>query len=329
MTPTAEVELTSSESVRKLVDSVMMYYAFTTEHVESLSMRSGLRAQRSFTHLTPQWFDGVDLSMIDTDIGSTTASHEQIFFNTVDGQADTDVYEVLRAVGSFDVCFAKELEEKEDYVQGYVEDHPGTSPKYLFHRYRRAQLSEVRGLFPLTTGIVMDASFLTMCSDGRYSTMRTYYELRKGGKWWIVGQPTAVNVAQPADEQEQKCFTMIPSIALSRYYEWVVRFKIHDSLPSVSIPTDVQGARILFKDRAVPPDKDRRTALRHWVSSHYRPKFAVNEDERTLVLPFLRGRTSFNWNGFQCEVVPSSYDVKKYAEYTVMRQKTPPRRKRR
>jgi len=94
------------------------------------------------------------------------------------------------------------------------------------------------------------------------------------------------------------------SIALTYRYEWGAQFSIDGSV-RVIVPTTPRGILELFNDRNKPADKDRRAALRHWVSQHLRRKptkgFAA-------VRSHLRGEVSFKWRGFDVTIVPSQFD---------------------
>jgi hypothetical protein len=101
---------------------------------------------------------------------------------------------------------------------------------------------------------------------------------------------------------------MIDLIAnmLADRYEWRVRFRAAPGQLSATIPTDPVGAREAFKLRDLPEGRSRRTALRNWVRSHWRSKRPASDPE--LVQAHLRGETNFNWNGMECELLPSQFD---------------------
>lgn len=83
---------------------------------------------------------------------------------------------------------------------------------------------------------------------------------------------------------------------------------------SIMMAMSVPTAQAFFKLRDVPPEKQRRSALRNWVSSHIRH---ISDEKQTVVRDYLRNRIEFDWAGFKCEYRPSEYDEevnKKLAE---------------
>lgn len=94
------------------------------------------------------------------------------------------------------------------------------------------------------------------------------------------------------------------SAALTYRYEWGAQFSVNGSA-RVIIPTTPQGVLELFNDRDKPQDRDRRAALRHWVSSHLR---RTKRKDFSAVRAHLRGNTKFNWRGFDVEIIPSKFD---------------------
>lgn len=94
------------------------------------------------------------------------------------------------------------------------------------------------------------------------------------------------------------------SVALSYRYEWGAQFSIGRSA-RIIIPTTPKGVLELFNDRNKPADKDRRAALRHWVSQHRRRKQGGDFGD---VRRHLRGETAFQWRGFDVTIRPSAFD---------------------
>lgn len=79
---------------------------------------------------------------------------------------------------------------------------------------------------------------------------------------------------------------------------------------SILLPTDPIGAREIFRLRDVPEGKERRAALTHWISEHWRQARDEPEEE-TLVRASIRGASSFVWNGLRCEILPATDDLAK------------------
>lgn len=105
---------------------------------------------------------------------------------------------------------------------------------------------------------------------------------------------------------------LIQSMALTYRYEWGAQFAIDDSA-KIIVPVTPEGALELFNDRDKPSDRDRRAALRHWVSQHLRTKAG---GDFTKVREHLRGATSFNWRGFDVVLRPSQFDAERNGDGT-------------
>jgi hypothetical protein len=97
------------------------------------------------------------------------------------------------------------------------------------------------------------------------------------------------------------------SIALTMRYEWGAQFSRPGS-PKVIVPTTPRGVLELFNDREKPEDRDRRAALRHWVTQHIRRS---DIEDFVPVREHLRGELSFSWRGFDVTIKPSSFDLER------------------
>lgn len=102
--------------------------------------------------------------------------------------------------------------------------------------------------------------------------------------------------------------TILVSAALTNRYEWWIHFRIDDG-PVVKIATDPIGIRALFKDRE-RGNRQRRAALRHWVTHHWRQHRTEAEAE-VFVREHLRGAEAFRWCGYDCRVAVSDYDLER------------------
>lgn len=97
------------------------------------------------------------------------------------------------------------------------------------------------------------------------------------------------------------------SVALTFRYEWGAQFSFPGS-PKVIVPTTPRGILELFNDREKPEGKDRRDALKHWVSEHVRKKKANSFQH---VIAHLRGQLKFQWRGYDVEIKPAKFDLEK------------------
>jgi|SRR5581483_6031312 len=98
----------------------------------------------------------------------------------------------------------------------------------------------------------------------------------------------------------------------TRHCIWRVEIGWSDQ-PSVSFSTDPVGVREVFRLRDIPDGKQRRTALRHWVTEHWRQNRDTDGAEAIKVHEHLRGTTSFTWRGLRCRIVTSQLDLERVA----------------
>jgi hypothetical protein len=90
------------------------------------------------------------------------------------------------------------------------------------------------------------------------------------------------------------------SMQFSQRYTW--RVLLGYGRARVALDTNGAEARKLFAARDLPAGRERRSAIRHWVTEHYR------EAGEVPVRSHFRGAELFAWDGMTCEVVPSEYD---------------------
>lgn len=94
-----------------------------------------------------------------------------------------------------------------------------------------------------------------------------------------------------------------------RYYWHVAIGRLPNGQgPRVLIPTSASACLSLLRDRDAPEGRNRREALKHWVSAHYRD---TGSDNLSYVCQHLRANTKFTWHGFHCELLVSEYDYEK------------------
>lgn len=107
----------------------------------------------------------------------------------------------------------------------------------------------------------------------------------------LIGNPDPFRVDDSLRAQ------MALGMQFTRYYQWMVGCR-HGDRPSILIPTDPTGIRDLFRLREVPEGRQRRAALKHWVSAHWRKK-RDDEEAKIFVRQHLRGAETFDWLGLQ------------------------------
>lgn len=140
--------------------------------------------------------------------------------------------------------------------------------------------------------------------DGSYASMHLYAA-------WIAGEWVPASSIGSATARHwipfRRFVRFAHSLQFVRRYDWRVNIAI-DSGPSVAFVTDPIGAREVFRLRDIPNGGERRAALLHWVSEHWR-KRRKDPDEERKVRAHLRGATEFQWNGLRCCIRPSEFDA--------------------
>lgn len=112
--------------------------------------------------------------------------------------------------------------------------------------------------------------------------------------------------------EEEFDIALAHGIELRREYLWSVLFG-EANVPRARFATDCIGVREAFRLRDIPPGRDRRAALRHWVRQHWRKSRDISAADRTWVSAHLRGAEEFGWQGMSCRIEPSREDVRKEA----------------
>jgi hypothetical protein len=299
------------------IDNVLSYL-FLAENKESwdwLAPRLGdaaaAKAIAQFQRVPLIHFDGADVSLLYESLTETT-SYDRMFFRA---DQDEDVEELRRLSPHWDHTSAHYFPE---VLKQYAEKIGERTYLFSFLRHRSVPLREVRGLFRLRSGFVLESSCAHILADGTYLSAREYLQYFAGG-WHAVGIPFEIEPQRLDPEDERHQIWMARSFALTAEYEWSVHIGFNRKhLPTVSMPSDPLGAREVFRLRDIPPGKTRREALRHWVNAHTRRGVPPNYIE-TNIWPYLRGAEEFTWNGLYCKIQPSAYDLRKAQEYQLMR----------
>jgi hypothetical protein len=104
--------------------------------------------------------------------------------------------------------------------------------------------------------------------------------------------------------------SMFMAAAIRHRYEWSVSIGEPNG-PSFRFATDAIGIKAMLAERD-KGESGRREGLRSWVTDHWRKSRPDSETE-VYVRKHLRGGEKFNWMGYECEWLPSQYDVEKNA----------------
>ena len=182
-----------------------------------------------------------------------------------------------------------------------------TPAKVLRGNYRNAgryNMAWFHGQF------IENNQFLSTVEYGTWSSgrWRSSGRIRADQSFLNIHDATSAPVARFVDRGEEdigiRC-ALGQSVALTCRYEWGAQFSIPGS-PRIIIPTTPAGVLSLFNDRDKPHDRDRRAALRHWVSQHRRQ---AKRGDFSNVRRYLRGETAFQWRGFDVVIKPSAFDM--------------------
>jgi hypothetical protein len=117
---------------------------------------------------------------------------------------------------------------------------------------------------------------------------------------------------EPISDGDSDLMLTAAEAAFVRRYAWAVAIGTGDS-PTIRVPVDKDSVKEIFRLRDAPEGKQRRAALLHFVTKHWKrsKSQAPTEDPAVFVREHLRGQTKFNWNGLTCEVIPPKYDVER------------------
>lgn len=110
----------------------------------------------------------------------------------------------------------------------------------------------------------------------------------------------------PVNDIERFDVNIAHGIELRREYLWSVLLG-EEGLPRARFVTDALGVREAFRLRDIPPGRERRTALKHWVRQHWRQQ-RIDPEAKSWVRAHMRGAVDFAWNGLSCRIEPSRED---------------------
>jgi hypothetical protein len=178
-------------------------------------------------------------------------------------------------------------------------DEPGE-----FHAtiYRGLEANSIRGrVSPALPFPTMVGAWLL--SEGYADTV--IFGLRSPQDWADI---TANRASRPAGADNE--WSRRIQVALGLAYLKPAQWRVYVSLGGLGLEfqTDPLGAREFFRLRDVPDGKERRTALRHWVTEHWRMN-SRDPREEVKVREHLRGSTEFHWSGLRCRIRPSTVDL--------------------
>ncbi len=254
--------------------------------------RDTSKAHRRHHALTPRHFDGFE---------PLTNSDDFVLLG--DNAADLPVWPL-------DICTA--CLAGDDWETG----------SWQFQRVRTLDPRQWRGKLRYVMPRMLERSILTSRPNGEHVTVTVPLAIVGRRAQYAAAQITGmridnawVGIPDPAwyggdgpEEDETRLVQCIAGLSLRRHYLWSVLLG-EGTGPRARFVTDPTGVREAFRLRDIPPGKQRRAALLHWVRAHWRVKRTLSPDDRAWVTAHLRGVWSYTWNGLRCQIEPSIEDM--------------------
>lgn len=169
--------------------------------------------------------------------------------------------------------------------------------------FRRVGPQALRGRVKVLPPTIVEWSIAAMRPQGDALTDKFY--LGHYGNRWKTIYPASTSISTPDDLQLR--LSVATQIQFERRYLWRAVLG-YPGTASISLHTTPEGSKALFKLRDVPDGKERRAALRNWVTEHWRKK-AADPAESVRVREHLRGATDFSWRGLSVRLIPAPYEV--------------------
>lgn len=187
-----------------------------------------------------------------------------------------------------------------------------STPRYVLVRARQVSLKQARGKLARDCQIAVRITTASVLENGSMSHAIHDHIGWSMGRWWpgrgcfySREQPGASDVVNDNVElfQCRVYEVRLASIAqreADRQWRVLLGWEGH---PRMSFVTSAVGVREVFRLRDIPNGKQRRAALRHWVSSHWRE--TSDPDVDLKIRAHLRGAVAFTWNGLACKIIPA------------------------
>jgi hypothetical protein len=178
------------------------------------------------------------------------------------------------------------------------------------HRTHAVNPADIRGRYTRLYRYNVIHTLAGLDGEGRGYGQRMIYGSPDGHHWRSTSSGFEPSLSR--DEQWQTYIQIAHGIAFTREFFWSVRLG-WVGYPTIRIPTDPVGAREVFRLRDIPEGRQRRAALKHWVTEHWRQN-RHEPAEDVKVRQHIRGHERFVWNGLVCEIAPSVVDMQRLAE---------------
>jgi len=285
--------------LRDVVDDVLVYLEASEAANATATFLDGNKANERRHALAPTVFDGA------VPLGMNGDGDEETIIRVddyMDGAGKLPIWPL-------DVSWAN-----------WQEDADGRS--MLFIRFRSIKPKEARGVAKLFSPVMAEESMAIVYDKGEKLTATSTVAL-VGGKWvdargsvisWrgnkdqFAGGFELVNNYNSEEIDRMQLAPMYATwVALRQRYDWSVLLG-YQGTSRVRLFTDPTGLREVFKLRDIPPGRERRAALKHWVRHHWR-KRRDDDDARSWVRRHIRGADSFSWEGLRCAIEPAAFDI--------------------
>lgn len=180
--------------------------------------------------------------------------------------------------------------------------------RFAVERVRVVPPTALRGKVKGSAAINVEHTSAFIYKDLTYEATRSYLgKAGNGFRHFEYNDARIERLSNEANRQEETACRMAVSVALARRFMWHVQLG-YIGVPSINLMTDSTGVGEILKARDVSVRKGKREAILHWVASHWR-RYRRDPDRLTRVKDHLRGKTSFEWDGLHCTVIPSIEDV--------------------
>lgn len=179
-----------------------------------------------------------------------------------------------------------------------------TDKRPQLQRVKRVQPQQIRGR--VTPFLPFPTEHIVLFADG---VMEQRIFGRGGERWVCISADHDADKSIAHQMAMSRLLDMAYGLAEYMQSRWSVYFCKIGS-PGIRFPTTPTGARAAFALRDLPEGADRRSALRHWVTEHWRVNSSDSQED-VLVREHLRGGAKFVWNGIHCRITPSDNDMQR------------------
>lgn len=183
-------------------------------------------------------------------------------------------------------------------------EHLGV-PLFDLQRWRRISAIYARGKIRKFCPVMVEATYGILYEGGQLHTARSIFGTDEHGM-------SRIDDFQQKDTYgntsilfgDVKRFQIALAVQFNRRYEWRAVIESEETGASISLVTDPNGSKELFKLRDIPEGKARRPHMKNWISEHWRHAPLYPDPEESIrIRQHLRGRTEFTWNGYTLKII--------------------------